>query len=199
MKFIPVVSFLILICGINYGAVSPEQGYVVSTPFDSGSRCSQIEAVDFKNYSFIVRDPQESGPHQLPLRNGVYSDEHYGGTDWQSTLESDSKLVLPEGERFRLLQLLSNHLMGSGSVTRVFLFVCRRGLLTELLQAGGEGMKARWLSAGRLQLTFAVWEENDAHCCPSNQKIRVFRWHSTTRSFMLESEKKVPLHPRGPA
>src|SRR6266536_3368865 len=170
------VIFLVVVSGTF------DADYVSVQPWPSKVACLQPQSVGFENHQFILRGPGRSGV--LTLRNGKTEDDGYGSTDWVTTLEDRQRLELAgENGPVWAVEIFSNHIGGSGSYSRLVVVSCRNGSLTELVQAGGEGMRVKLLEDGGMILTFGVWYPQDAHCCPSAQKTLILHWNARRRIF----------------
>ncbi len=160
-----------------------QNDYVCTESVATNRACLEISADNFDNFRFILRGPNQP-LSVLVVQNGKAASDGSGSTDWETTLESRRPLRMPdEAHPVWAVEIFSSHIHGSGSYSRLFVFGCRNGILNELMQAGGEGMRVGPLGEGELTLTFGVWSQEDAHCCPSGLKMLMLRWNPLKNGF----------------
>lgn len=174
--------------------------YVVNHIAVYESGCIDIGEIDFKNFLFLIRNPDKIAADgtwgKFVLKEGIYEELNpFGGIEWRTEIEQDFLLQQNISEFHRFIITFSNHLGGSGSFTRLFVFRCLNGRLEEIFQAGGEGMEVSQLPENRLQIIFCLWEVKNSHAGPSKQKVHIYRWSCEQDKYILENAYIIDRSP----
>ncbi|HVN80694.1 MAG TPA: hypothetical protein VMW38_16995, partial [Terriglobia bacterium] len=104
--------------------------------------------------------------------------------DWQNEIGLD-RMIRPEaGLTLRMIVISSNHLTGSGAWETVLIFTCVNGCLLKVFDRQYlYGAKLTVLSPQVISITSGEWAKNDPLCCPSYEKVELFRWNTIRRTF----------------
>ena len=173
--------------------------------------CRDIGSVDFRNQVIhansdswpdygLFNGPGPGGP--LRLRDGVFlqrdltpgmwsqlsseeRSEADARPDWKTTIQQDITLNTTKG--VRLLVLEKVHLTGTGSFTYIFGFQCAAGSLTKVFEASGEGIRLERTTERGMEIAVAIWNKNDAHCCPLREVHIRYRWSPSLKRFVRDS------------
>lgn len=166
---------------------------LVLTGSIAAQRCSNIASVDPQNS--MIRTKQTRGilDSEFRFRNGVFDEmEEPSGTivDWHFQIVRDT-LVRPEPHStIRFIGILGDHLRGTGSRAYLIGLRCSGGVVENMFQQAGEGMRVISLSPHSLQLRFSVWKEADAHCCPSAERDVWFSWDAALQTYVGKRSKQ---------
>lgn len=179
----------------------------------AAASCRDIASVDFRNQ--VIRARSESWPDYglfngpgpggpLRLRDGVFlqwdltpgmwsmlSSEGRAETnakpDWKTTIQQDITLHPTATKAVRLLVLDQVHLTGTGSFTYIFGFQCAAGSLTKVFEASGEGIRLERTTESGMEIAVAIWNKDDAHCCPRREVHLRYRWSPSLKRFVRGS------------
>jgi hypothetical protein len=89
-----------------------------------------------------------------------------------------------------MLVINRNMLCGSGYGDYLLFYSCVNGRLKNILKKYYDGgIKYEENKNSELLLTSAIWQKNDAHCCPSMEKIELYKWDSKSKSFIIRETK----------
>jgi hypothetical protein len=176
--------------------------------------CRDIASVDFRNqvirarsdsgkpYYGVFNGPGPGGP--LRLRDGVFlqwdltpgmwamlspdeREETNGKPDWKTTIQQDITLHPTPTMDVRLLVLDQVHLTGTGSFTYIFGFQCAAGSLTKVFEASAEGIRFERTTENGMDISVAIWNKDDAHCCPRREVHLRYRWSPSLKRFVRDS------------
>jgi hypothetical protein len=151
----------------------------------------------FRDLTYVFRG--KAYPHEQPiqLHDGRYDDPgplEGGVIDWSTTLEEQSPVRL-NGQRALMLRFFSNHLGGSGSVSRVFVLRCANERLQIVFEGGGEGVRASFSQDGSLQVSHPYWRTADSHAEPSRMIREWYGWSARSGRFGLIKRADYDRHP----
>lgn len=190
----------------------------------SWAACRDVASIDFRNRVIpaasdlgkadygTFNGPGPGGP--LRLRDGLFlqwdritsriwsempaeeREEIKQKPDWKTTIEQDT-LIRPTGSGgIRVLVLSQVHLTGTGAFTYVFGFRCSSGSLQKIFEASGEGVKFERATDNGIEVTVAVWSQDDAHCCPSREERLRYIWSPARKRVVREpSNAAIPWLP----
>lgn len=162
--------------------------------------CSSIRNFNFRNSDIPIaaRDASgvSSGPELFRLQNGTgfVSDDSDNpqSHDWGLNLLAD-RLEHPDPSTWiRVVVVDKNHLTGTGDWQYVIAFDCKGGSLTSLFQFGQEGVMLKDVTDQTLELYQAIWDKDDAHCCPSRHMDLKYKWSPLRQRYDLASSRSAP-------
>jgi hypothetical protein len=107
--------------------------------------------------------------------------------DWKTVIQQDITLHPPATKAVRLLVLDQLHLTGTGSFTYIFGFQCTAGLLAKVFEASGEGLRLERTNESGMDIAVAIWNKDDAHCCPRREVHLKYRWSPSLKRFARDS------------
>jgi hypothetical protein len=162
----------------------------------ASQRCSDIGSVDFGNSTIQLKQSAEVLDSEFRFQNGVFNkmEEPPGSVSWRFEIIRDTIIRPDPNTAIRFVGIFGNHLTGTGSRDYLIGFRCSGGIVKNVFQQAGEGMRVISLSPHSLQLRFGVWKEADAHCCPSSEKNVRFTWDAGSGTYIeARSSKQAPL------
>ncbi len=142
----------------------------------------------FGELAWSVRGTMYPFAHSLPLHEGRFDDPPPGSgepPEWRTELQPPLRIGLGR-ERAFLLQFTSEHLRGTGSVSRVLVVRCRNRRLEVVFEAGGEGLTVD-AGADTLRLRYPVWRVRDSHASPTGTRRAAWRWDRASDRFLSVS------------
>jgi hypothetical protein len=150
----------------------------------AAQQCSTIFAVDFRNSNI-----RTSADGDLRFRPGVFESRDPSGiAQWRWEIRRDVTVTPLPDTKIRMLEILGDHLSGTGSRTYLIGFRCADGAIKQAFQEEGEGMRVMSLSSEKVTLKFGVWKRSDPHCCPSGEKTVQFIWDSAKQTYVSTSQ-----------
>ncbi len=156
------------------------------------SPCHNLKAVDFANMKLDL-----PGWGTVKLSKGIgYTSEDPDfseSKDWKITIEQDEILRPPPSTTLRLLRVTCNHLTGSGAWDHVLIYCCREGKLVRIFQERFHyGVKIQKPEPSELLFEYGEWTKDDPHCCPSLERVSIYRWNESAQTYNLV---KSSVHP----
>jgi hypothetical protein len=149
----------------------------------AAQRCEEISTVDFRNATIRAADHGV-----LRFRNGTFdSMESPGVVMWRWQIHRDETVAPAPGVSVRFLEILGDHLSGTGSRTYLIGFRCVNGAVQQVFQQAGDGMSLISLAPRKVTLRFGVWKKSDPHCCPSGNKTISFSWEADKQTYATSS------------
>ena len=151
----------------------------------AAQRCSDITTVDFRNSTVTsVRDVDEP----LGFRDGVFDEmaprSPSGPVEWRYEIAHDTTVHPDPQTTIRFIEMFKDHLSGTGSWEYLIGFRCSDGVVRNVFQQAGEGMRVVSLSPDTLHLGFVVWKQGDSHANPSGEKDRWFSWNTSSNTYV---------------
>jgi hypothetical protein len=155
-------------------------------------RGNDITAVDFTNMKIAL--PDLWGKVQLSQGVGYKSEAGLDESkDWKITIEQDEILRPSPSVTLRLLRVTCNHLTGSGAWDDVLIYCCRNGRLVRVFHdIFHYGVRIQKPTAFELLFEYGEWTKNDPHCCPSMERVSIYRWNEKIGTYTLV---KSSVHP----
>jgi hypothetical protein len=151
---------------------------------------NDLTAVDFANMKIALPG---LGKVQLSQGHGYTSEDDSGSRDWEITIEQDEILRPSPSTTLRLLRVNCNHLTGSGAWDNVLIYCCRKGCLVRIFQESFHyGVKIQKPNVFELLFQYGEWTKDDPHCCPSLERVSIYRWNERTKTYNLV---KSSVHP----
>lgn len=133
-----------------------------------------IRSVDFRNFTF---EKSGSWNGKLILRNGSYQEKD------PTSLYQTAKLValrfvdIDDDRKEEAVVAIRSNFPGSMPVAMdYYVFAYRDGTAYQVFHKWQEGPEGICIRGKSLIIVAAVWEDTDAHCCPSYTERRVYRW-----------------------
>lgn len=162
----------------------------------AAQQCSDIGDVDFRNATVQLKPIQDWPLSKLEFHNGAF-DEKDGRNgesagNWRYEIEKDTILDPTPQTTIRFLQILRDHVSGTGSFTCLVGFSCSQGKVKNVFQQCGELMKVESLTPQSLQLEFAERKQSDPYCCPSIKTKRSFVWDPSSSTYVEPPRQPVP-------
>jgi hypothetical protein len=155
-----------------------------------------IRSVDLYNFTYL----SESWGDNISLSRGEYKKKDPGS----ESLYTRSKLVSLKYFDFNndakedaavAIRTLVN---GSMQVAMdYYVFEYRSGRPQQIFHKWQEGPEGLCVNGNNLVITAALWDEADAHCCPSYTEKKIYKWKSKTFVVALRRQwKNYPFqHP----
>ena len=173
------LAFLIMIALFPILCFGAEKGDIPIAP------CTSIETYDFRNAAIEV-----NGRGVLKFEAGASSSydgpdpAEAGRPDWQNAISLD-RIIKPEARlTLRMIVISSGHVTGTGARESVLIFSCVDGRLLKTFDRQYlYGAKVTVLSPQVISITSGEWAKDDPLCCPSHEKIELFRWNTIRRTF----------------
>jgi hypothetical protein len=151
----------------------------------AAQQCSNVSDVDFRNSVVQLKPTQDWPLSRLRFRYGVFDEqEESKGTsviDWRYEIEKETIVNPAPQTTIRFLEILRDHMSGTGSFTCLVGFSCSQGKMKNVFQQCGEFMKVVSLTPQNRQLEFETPKWSDP---PSIKTKRSFTWNSTSGSYV---------------
>jgi len=109
--------------------------------------------------------------------------------DWDYSIKEVGVLQPGAGTELRMVQVVRNHLTGSGASSAFVAFQCQEGRIAQTFSREFTyGGHFETLSVTAFALTAGYWLPKDPMCCPSYHKRMVYRWDASTKKYALVEE-----------
>jgi hypothetical protein len=162
--------------------------------------CQDIRNVDFRNMAVhtTAMDANElTGLYDAPrtgygfeFKNGVAEEfmdlaqKKAETPEGRAKIVEDSVVDVPGGPTIRFLNIVWEHLQGSGAFSVLVGFTCQDGRVKKIFQFSADGVEKFEVGPGdQLIIKQAIWRKNDAHCCPSQTHTLYYGWDAERQSF----------------
>lgn len=151
---------------------------------------NDITAVDFANMK--IAHPRY-GEVQMRQGHAYISEDGSDSKDWKISIGQEEFLWPSPSTALRLLRVNSNYLTGSGAWDDVLIYCCRKGRLVRIFQESFHyGVKIQKPNDSELLFTYGEWTKGDSHCCPSLERVSLYRWNDVIKTYNLV---KSSVHP----
>jgi hypothetical protein len=184
-------------------------GIILFVAFSASVRsqsCTDIRRFDFRNSTIHVGESDTNelqalynAPRGLALtfylRDGVgltydFPQSNPKAPDWRAELTTDRE-AHPEPKLWiRVIELVDDHLTGTGTWRYVLAFSCENGHLIRKFQFSAEGVFLEHLDDKTLQLGQGIWVPSDSHADPSHRRTLTFKWNVRLHQYSLSSETR---------
>lgn len=154
--------------------------------------CADVRRVDVRNMTFRSRDPEPRRRLEFRFRNGRATRgdvPEMPGRNWTTVIDRGRLMTLSDGSLLRLMSIADVH---DTSTTRAYVFAlfCRDGTMSEVFQAGGEGLTLDRASGDVFRLRWGVWRRGDSHAQPSHDRIQDFAWVPSFGRFAIVRDEE---------
>jgi hypothetical protein len=154
----------------------------------AAQKCSHISEIDFRNSVVQLKPNQDWPVTELRFRHGIFDEreESVGasGVDWRYEIEKETTVSPAPQTTIRFLEILRDHMSGTGSFTCLVGLSCSQGKVKNVFQQCAEFMKVGFLTPQDLQLEFETPKWSDP---PSVKTKRSFSWSSSSNTYIQQT------------
>lgn len=148
--------------------------------------CRQAETSHFGNRAYRFRDTPMY-PHDQPLvftGGRALERNSLGSIEWESTLRRADPIEIGAMSAV-LLEILADHVGGTGGILYVLIVRCRPDRLDVLFEARGPIRHVAYRRNGGLTLDHGLWSRDDSHASPSREVTERYQWAAQRNRFEL--------------